>query len=116
MSIKGSANTSQTVQGNVSSVYSINANIHSPTTIHGKSAYEIALIHGFNGTEEEWLASLKAVLSVDDLARIAAEVAKVITVQSASARIGNVTILADENEYVFAKSDITKIKTIYFDN
>ena len=29
---------------------------------------------------------------------------------------GNVTILADENEYVFAKSDISKIKTIYFDN
>ena len=27
--------------------------------IKGYSAYEIALIHGFEGTEEEWLASLK---------------------------------------------------------
>lgn len=29
--------------------------------IRGYSAYEIALIHGFEGTEEEWLESLKAV-------------------------------------------------------
>ncbi len=28
-------------------------------TIRGYSAYEIALICGFEGTEEEWLASLK---------------------------------------------------------
>ena len=28
-------------------------------TLHGKSAYEIAIINGFEGTEEEWLASLK---------------------------------------------------------
>lgn len=25
----------------------------------GKSAYQLALAHGFSGTEEEWLASLK---------------------------------------------------------
>lgn len=29
-----------------------------PDTIYGKSAYEIALMHGFDGTEEEWLQSL----------------------------------------------------------
>ena len=29
-----------------------------PDTIHGKSAYEIAVEHGFDGTEEEWLDSL----------------------------------------------------------
>lgn len=29
------------------------------TGADGKSAYEIALEHGFEGTEEEWLASLK---------------------------------------------------------
>jgi hypothetical protein len=28
--------------------------------LHGKSAYEIAVIHGFSGTEEEWLESLVA--------------------------------------------------------
>ena len=30
-----------------------------PDTIYGKSAYEIAVAKGFEGTEEEWLASLK---------------------------------------------------------
>jgi len=29
------------------------------TGVNGKSAYEIAVDHGFEGTEEEWLASLK---------------------------------------------------------
>ena len=29
------------------------------TGANGKSAYELALEHGFEGTEEEWLASLK---------------------------------------------------------
>ena len=29
------------------------------STLEGKSAYEIAVLHGFEGTEAEWLASLK---------------------------------------------------------
>jgi hypothetical protein len=29
-----------------------------PEVIRGLSAYEIAVIHGFEGTEEEWLASI----------------------------------------------------------
>lgn len=33
--------------------------IVNPEAIYGKSAYEIAVMHGFEGTEEEWLASLK---------------------------------------------------------
>lgn len=33
-------------------------------TLKGYSAYEIALIHGFEGTEEEWLASMNALHSV----------------------------------------------------
>lgn len=31
-----------------------------PDAIHGKSAYEIAVMNGFDGTEEEWLESLHA--------------------------------------------------------
>lgn len=34
--------------------------ILNPEKIYGKSAYEIALKHGFVGTEEEWLESLHA--------------------------------------------------------
>ena len=33
--------------------------IFTPSTIQGKSAYEVALLNGFKGTEEEWLLSLK---------------------------------------------------------
>lgn len=33
--------------------------ITNPDTIYGKSAYEIAVMHGFDGTEEEWLESLQ---------------------------------------------------------
>ncbi len=32
--------------------------IYAPNAIQGKSAYEIAIMHGFAGTEEEWLDSL----------------------------------------------------------
>ena len=39
-------------------------NITSLRVIHGYSAYEIAVINGFNGTEEEWLASLCGGVSV----------------------------------------------------
>ena len=31
-----------------------------PTVIRGKSAYEIAVMHGFEGTEEEWIKSVTA--------------------------------------------------------
>jgi hypothetical protein len=49
MSLKGSA------KGN-----ELRGKINMLNTIHGKSAYEIAVIHGFRGTEEEWLDSLRS--------------------------------------------------------
>lgn len=49
MSLKGSATTDQKLRGKINRLYEL----------RGYSAYEIALIHGFKGTEEEWLASLK---------------------------------------------------------
>ena len=33
--------------------------IFTPDVIRGKSAYEIALLNGFEGGEREWLSSLK---------------------------------------------------------
>jgi CII-binding regulator of phage lambda lysogenization HflD len=39
--------------------------IVNPDVIRGKSAYEIAVEHGFDGTEEEWLAYLKAEAVID---------------------------------------------------
>lgn len=47
MSIKGKAESYVEMKGSLSI----------PDMIVGKSAYEIAVMHGFEGTEEEWLAS-----------------------------------------------------------
>ena len=35
--------------------------------IRGKSAYELAVIHGFEGTEEEWLDSLNATIELGEV-------------------------------------------------
>ena len=47
------------LNGNVSENNVIVGKIGDIKAIHGKSAYEIALLHGEIKTEEEWLASLK---------------------------------------------------------
>lgn len=39
--------------------------ITNPDVIRGKSAYEIAVAHGFDGTEEEWLEELHAKAIID---------------------------------------------------
>lgn len=53
----------------------------------GKSAYEIAVAHGFDGTEEQWLDSLVAGVVEEALKRAAKP-----------AMIGEVTLLADRWE------------------
>ena len=45
--------------GNAESYIELRGSLSIPDAIHGKSAYEIAVAHGFDGTEEEWLASLE---------------------------------------------------------
>lgn len=59
----------------------------------GYNAYEIAVINGFNGTEKEWLESLKAVLTESDMERLAEMVAQKV---KANVRIGYVELLADK--------------------
>lgn len=44
--------------GNAESGYELRGKLQGLKTIHGYSAYEVAVINGFEGTEEEWLASL----------------------------------------------------------
>lgn len=39
--------------------------VMNPEKVYGKSAYEIAVANGFDGTEEEWLRSLKYVGDID---------------------------------------------------
>ncbi len=65
-------------------------------TLHGYSAYEIALINGFKGTEQEWLASLKGekgdkyTLTAEDIEIISKAVADKIKgeIEEISALIG----------------------------
>ena len=45
--------------GNIKSGGTLKGKINGLKTIHGYSAYEVAVIEGFRGTKEEWLASLK---------------------------------------------------------
>ena len=47
------------LKGQAQSVIKLRGSISMPDAIQGKSAYELAVMHGFKGTEEEWLASLK---------------------------------------------------------
>lgn len=45
--------------GNAQGGYKLKGKLQGLKTIHGYSAYEVAVINGFSGTEEEWLESLK---------------------------------------------------------
>lgn len=47
-------------EGNAKNYIELRGSLSLPEAIHGKSAYEIAVMNGFNGTEEEWLYSLAA--------------------------------------------------------
>lgn len=51
--------TSKKIVGTVSSEGSLNGSVGALFAKDGDSAYQIALNNGFEGTEEEWLASLK---------------------------------------------------------
>lgn len=104
MSTQGTAAGYKELRGSVSGRGTMNSSLVGdgtmggslamPDAITGKSAYEIALLHGFEGTEEEWLESLKADFSDEDLDKIADEVVKIMEV--ASARISHVTLLKDK--------------------
>lgn len=56
--------------GNAAANSRLRGKINGLETIRGYSAYEIALIHGFEGTEEEWLESLRGGPSVASIATI----------------------------------------------
>lgn len=51
--------TSKKIVGTVSGEGSLKGTVGASFGLDGKSAYEIALEYGYEGTEEEWLESLK---------------------------------------------------------
>lgn len=56
--LNGLVNNLENLTGTLSNPENIDGKL-SNTTLRGYSAYDVAVQHGFNGTEEEWLASLK---------------------------------------------------------
>lgn len=106
MSLNGNADSQKELRASAKNSQDIRASVKTLNTIHGKSAYEIAVMHGFEGTVEEWLASLKYKLTDEDTKKIVDEVAK----NASLAKIGNVTILA--NEWVGAASPYSQVVTI----
>jgi len=83
------------IKGKAESYINLRGSLSMPDMIVGKSAYEVAVASGFDGTEEEWLASLKAVLTAEDLKKIADDVANKLATE-ARAKIADVVILASK--------------------
>ena len=59
MYLKGRTASGQVLRANADGSYELRGNVYKLDAYTGKSAFEIAVIHGFSGTEEEWLASLE---------------------------------------------------------
>lgn len=59
MNLTGNSDNLQELRGRVKEEYSLAGTLNGLKKIRGYSAYEIALLNGFAGTEEEWLASLR---------------------------------------------------------
>ena len=111
MSVNGNIDNQAEVSGSAGSVIELKGSLSLPNAIHGKSAYELAVMHGFNGTVEEWLASLKGEPPAEeDVKKIVEEVIKNTSIQAPMAKIGNVTILA--NKWEGAASPYSQVVTI----
>ena len=69
----------------------------------GKSAYEIAVEHGFEGSEEEWLASLKGEQGPPGERGTDGQDGRGIT---------DITYDSETSEFVFTMSDNTEIRVV----
>lgn len=57
--LQGSLPKSTALTGSLPKQTDLKGAVTYPEKIYGKSAYEVAVMNGFEGTETEWLASLK---------------------------------------------------------
>lgn len=115
MSIKGKADNygelrshlsmPDTIEGSAESYVKMRGSLFKPNAIVGKSAYEIAVMHGFDGTEEEWLESLEGedghtpikgvdYLTEEDVRALAVDISEMLKDDIKAAKIGEVTLLA----------------------
>lgn len=112
MSIKGTAESRVELQGSLSmpeaikgaaeSYVKMRGSLGKPYAIVGKSAYELAVANGFNGTEKEWLDSLKGYtpikgidyLTEKDMQALVIDLLSMLKDEIKVAKIGEVTLLA----------------------
>ena len=93
--------------GKAESYVELKGSLSLPDAITGKSAYEIAVMHGFDGTEEEWLDSLKGKnVSEEQIAAAVDEYMK----NKPVATIGEVTLLA--SKWVGEASPYSQVVTL----
>lgn len=76
----------------------------------GKSAYEIAVDNGFEGTEEEWLASLKGERGETGAQGEQGPPGENGTDGQDGRGITDITYDSETSEFVFAMSDSTEIR------
>lgn len=80
--------------GNAQGGYNLRGKLNGLKTIHGYSAYEVAVINGFSGTEEEWLESLKPKKGVDYFD--AQDKREIVDEVLADNDVSNVPVLAEQ--------------------
>lgn len=107
------------INGKAESVVKLRGSVSLPDMIVGKSAYEIALMHGFKGTVEEWLESLKgtgggsgmpAVTEADNGKVLMVKDGKLVFAYATPARIGEVVLRG--NGWVGEESPYAQVVTL----
>lgn len=99
--------TDDELHGSVEPIFEVRGKLTVAKFLQGFSAYEVAVINGFSGTEEEWLASLKGKSGNDGRGIKKVEItasaytitytdntSETIPVHSSVARISEITLLS----------------------
>jgi hypothetical protein len=94
MSLTGSASMTNELQGNVESGGEVRGKLAGLRFIQGLSAYEVAVLSGFNGTVEEWLETLKVKYTDAEKQELVTEITEAVKGNTSAAKIGEVTLLA----------------------
>lgn len=104
--LSGTVVTPEEIRGSATASDVLRGTVLNPEKIYGKSAYEIALQHGFVGTEEQWLESLVANKEIIQ-AVVKEVVEEALKTATQSAMIGEVTLLA--NKWVGDESPYSQV-------
>lgn len=100
MSLEGKATAHNTIKGNINKLYEL----------RGYSAYEVALLNGFKGTEKEWLDSLTQ--ETADKAEAIIKSEKEVALNEINAK-GEKTLASIPEDYTELNNSVKKIADTY---